>query len=289
MISAYRFFSNSKPLDTLVFYILSVIALSVAALLFLIVVFLVVKSLPVINFSSFQAFFSHEGWHPLEQKFGILPMLWATLAVSFGALIVALPLGIGTAIFSLYFATKKMSHILNMMINLLAGIPSVIFGLWGLTKIVPLINQWHAPGTSVLAAIIVLAVMVLPTIAITSRAALMTLPISYSHASASLSFSRMSTILKVLIPAASSGIAAGVLLAFARALGETMAVLMVAGNVVQIPMSIFEPVRVLTANIALEMAYATDHHKAALFTSGLILMLLVGFSVFVAERLRRDH
>jgi len=161
------------------------------------------------------------------------------------------------------------------MLNLLAGIPSVVYGLWGLTELVPLIGRWQPPGASLLAAILVLTLMILPTVALTSFSALAAVPGDILAGAAALGITRKGQIISVALPAARNGISGGVLLAMARALGETMAVLMVAGNVVQNPTGLFEPVRSLTANIALEMAYATDHHRAGLFASGLFLTLLV--------------
>lgn len=202
-------------------------------------------------------------------------MLIATLATSAGAILVAGPLGVASAIFSRFYAPPAISGAFRRMLALLAGIPSVVFGLWGLTVLVPLIAQWQPPGASLLAGVLILAFMVLPTITLTADAALNAVPESYLRGANALGISRTGIILKVAIPAVRSGIIGGILLATARALGETMAVLMVAGNVVQVPASIFDPIRVLTANIALEMAYATSDHRAALFVSGLALMLLV--------------
>lgn len=274
-------------LDGTVGALLSIISCVTVLLLVLIVLFLLMQSWPLLNTTYFPLFVSRDGWHPLEGKFGLLPMLWATLAAGLGALLLALPLGLAMAIFRLYMAPAFVTRSLDLMIAILAGIPSVVYGLWGLTVIVPLINQWQAPGTSLLAAIVILALMILPTITITARSALGALPVSLQHAAAGLALSRVTTITKVLLPAANTGIRQGVLLALARALGETMAVLMVAGNVVQTPHSIFDPVRVLTANIALEMAYATEHHRAALFVSGLLLMTLVSLTLWLASAGKR--
>ena len=275
--------------DTLAYIIFAVLAISAIVLLLLIIVFLVHQAWPLLASDKVLHFLSSEGWHPLEGKLGMLPMLWATLASAVGALFIALPLGMAVAIFSLYVAPKFLQTIITLVVNVLAGIPSVVFGLWGLTWLVPLINEWHAPGASLLAAILVLSIMILPTIAITTRTALAALPASYQQAAACLCLSRTTVIIKILLPAASRGIGSGVLLALARALGETMAVLMVAGNVVQTPHSLFDPVRVLTANIALEMAYATEQHRAALFASGLLLMLLVSCTLVFAIWMRRKR
>jgi len=274
--------SKNLSRDGITKMVLGLIASVAVLLLVLILFFLLLQSWPVLNTTYLPLFFSSDSWHPLEGKFGLLHMLWATLAAGLGALVIALPLGLATAVFSLYMAPAPLARSLNLIVAILAGIPSVVYGLWGLTVIVPLINQWQAPGASLLAAMLILALMVLPTIAITTRSALSALPISLQQAAASLALSRATTIIQVLLPAAKTGIRQGVLLALARALGETMAVLMVAGNVVQTPHSLFDPVRVLTANIALEMAYATDHHRAALFASGLLLMVLVSITLWLA-------
>ena len=275
--------------DTMAYLVFGLLAFSAVVLLILIVVFLVQQAWPLLASGKLLNFLSAEGWHPLEGKLGMLPMLWATLASAIGALFIALPLGMAVAVFSLYIAPKFLKPIIILVVNLLAGIPSVVFGLWGLTWLVPLLNEWHAPGASLLAAILVLSVMILPTITITTRTALAALPASYQQAAACLCLSRTTVIIEILIPAASRGIGSGVLLALARALGETMAVLMVAGNVVQTPHSLFDPVRVLTANIALEMAYAADQHRAALFASGLLLMLLVSCTLIFAILMRRKR
>lgn len=282
-----RFFSRN--IDAISSKVLSVVSASAVLLLVLILAFLTSQAWPLLKNNEWLHFFSDEGWHPLSNQFGLLPMIWATLAAGIGALFIALPFGVSMAIFSLYIAPGFIAKAMNMMVNLLAGIPSVVFGLWGLTMLVPLINEWHAPGTSLLAAIIVLALMIFPTVAITSRAALSALPISYQHASACLSLSRVTFITQILLPAAKRGISNGILLALARAFGETMAVLMVAGNVVQTPHNLFDPIRVLTANIALEMAYATDQHRAALFASGLLLMLLVAIVLLLAVGIRDEN
>jgi phosphate transport system permease protein len=264
-------------------------AILAALLLFAIFIFLIVQAWPVLLDYQWLSLFKSDGWYPLEGKLGLLPMLWSTLFAGLGALFIALPLGLATAIFGLYFAPQYLANSFNLIINLLAGIPSVVFGLWGLTHLVPLINQWHPPGASLLAAIIVLAVMILPTIALTSRSALMALPDAYCQGAACLGLSRVTLITQILVPASGRGISSGVLLALGRAFGETMAVLMVAGNVVQIPHSLFDPVRVLTANIALEMGYAIGQHRAVLFASGLMLMLLVALTLVLAISIRGHH
>ena len=174
------------------------------------------------------------------------------------------------------------------MIELLAGIPSVVFGLWGLVVLVPLIGRWHPPGPSLLAGILILAVMILPTIMLVAQASMAQVPSSYLHTATALGLSRWTMIRYIILPTARSGIVTGVLLGVARALGETMAMLMVCGNVVQIPSHLFDPIRTLTANMALEMGYALGQHRSALFVSGLMLMGLVALCVGLAEHIRHN-
>jgi phosphate transport system permease protein len=268
--------------------LLTAMAMTVAALLMLIVLFLLRESWPFIEFV-WQQHAGHAegigaGWYPLEGQFDLTPMMLASLAVTLGAIVLALPLGLACAVFLEMYATRRLAAGFRTVLNLLAGVPSVVFGLWGLTRLVPLITQWQPPGTSLLAATLVLALMILPTIALTSASALASVPRHLISAALALGLRRHTLVLHVLLPAARTGIGSGVLLATARALGETMAVLMVAGNVVQNPTELLAPVRALTANIALEMAYAMDAHRASLFASGLLLTAVVWLLSWAAHR-----
>jgi phosphate transport system permease protein len=256
-------------------------------ILLLVLAFLLKEAAPLLGSHNAAGFFTDPGWYPLEGQFGMLPMVAASLAVALGAVLLAGPLGVVSAIFLNFMAPPAIAGAYRMMLGLLAGIPSVVFGLWGLTVLVPLIARWQPPGASLLAAMLILALMILPTVALTSASALRAVSPSVLHGAAALGLSQGGTILRVAVPAARGGIVNGILLACARALGETMAVLMVAGNVVQYPGGLFEPVRVLTANIALEMAYATGAHRAGLFTSGLFLMGLVMGLAWLALRANR--
>lgn len=264
--------------------LLALLAAGAALILLLVVGFLIREAWPVLNAGGWQRFFADDNWYPLEGRFGLLSMVWATLAAAFGAILVAMPLGLAGAIFQRFYAPPTIAKLYRSVLALLAGIPSVAYGLWGLTVLVPLVAHWQPPGTSLLSAILILALMVLPTITLTSATALGAVPQSWLNGAAALGLTRKGIILGVAVPAARNGILGGVLLATVRALGETMAVLMVAGNVVQNPTSLFEPVRVLTANIALEMAYATSTHRAGLFASGLLLTLLVLMLSWLAAR-----
>ncbi len=289
MILSKRNFLFHWPIDRSLAVGFGLLAFASALILLLILGFLWREASPVLNDGGWRGFLFDEGWYPLEQQFGILPMVWASLAATVGAIVIAAPLGIACAIFERFFAPPKMASAFRALLALLAGIPSVVYGLWGLTVLVPLIAMWQAPGASLLAAILILAIMILPTVAITCSSALAAVPQNLLHGAAALGLSDRGKILNVAIPAAKGGIASGILLALARALGETMAVLMVAGNVVQTPHSIFDSVRVLTANIALEMAYAVDHHRAGLFASGLLLTFAVLVLAWFANRIEHQQ
>jgi phosphate transport system permease protein len=274
-----------KTIDHWLRWVLCAFALTCALLLGLVLTLLIHEAWPLLSNTGISAFLNGHGWYPLEGKFGVLPMLYSSLALATGALAVAAPLGLGCAIFAVFYAPPRLSAYFRGILNLLAGIPSVVFGLWGLTALVPIISQWQPPGTSLLAGSCVLALMVLPTIALTSAAALESVPRSLLAGAAALGFRRQTTILSVAIPTARDSIISGCLLATARALGETMVVLMVAGNVVQNPHGPFEPVRAVTANIALEMAYAMGDHRASLFAAGLLLTLLIWGLALLATRI----
>jgi len=258
-------------------------ALISATVLALIILFLLAESWPLLKHDVLTQFISDGSWHPAQGLYNIMPMLSATLLSTLGALALATPLGIASALFNQYYAPPFLASGYRRMIELLAGIPSVVYGLWGLTALAPVINQWHPPGVSLLCAILVLAIMILPTVTLTVDATLAAIPTAFHQNAAALGLSRWSTIRHVLLPAAKSGIGVGIMLATGRAIGETMAVLMVAGNVVQQPHSLFDSVRTLSANIALEMAFATGDHRAALFVSGLALMLMIILLVSLAE------
>ncbi|PKO44927.1 MAG: phosphate ABC transporter permease subunit PstC [Betaproteobacteria bacterium HGW-Betaproteobacteria-3] len=268
---------------------LGLTAAGAALILGLVLAFLLREAAPVLGSGHVIGFLTDPGWYPLEGQFGMLPMVVASLAAALGAVLLAGPLGVVSAIFLRFYAPPGIARVYRMIVALLAGIPSVVFGLWGLTVLVPLIARWQPPGASLLAAILILALMVLPTVALTSASALAAVPQSLLQGASALGIRPQGTILQVAVPAARGGIVNGMLLACARALGETMAVLMVAGNVVQYPTGLFEPVRVLTANIALEMAYATGAHRAGLFAAGLLLTLLVMLLAWLAIHANRGR
>ena len=257
----------------------------------LILVFLVLESIPALRAIGVVRLVTDSTWRPDADAaagagaFGLLPMVYGTIAATVGAVLVAAPLGVLSAVFSRFYAPRGVAVAYRRVVELLAGVPSVVYGLWGLVVLVPLIRRIEpsVPGPSLLAGIAILALMIFPTIALLADAALGAVPAASIRGAAALGLTRWATVRSVALPVARGGIGTGVLLGTGRALGETMAVLMVCGNVVQTPSSLFDPIRTLTANIALEMGYAAGDHRAALFASGLVLMLLVVALVVLAE------
>jgi len=254
-----------------------------AVIVLLVVAFLTVEAWPALRRIGIGRFFSDASWHPLSDRFNLLPMIAATALTSVGAMVVAAPLGVCSAIFGQFYAPPRVARWYRRLVELLAGIPSVVYGLWGLVVLVPILARLGGSGQSLLAATLVLSLMILPTVALTADAALSAVPADQIRAAAALGLGRWTIASRVALHAARPGIGAGVMLAAARAVGETMAVLMVSGNVVQLPDSLVAPVRTLTANIALEMGYATAGHRSVLFVSGLMLMAAVAVAVLLAE------
>ncbi|EPB8161377.1 TPA: phosphate ABC transporter permease subunit PstC [Clostridium perfringens] len=256
------------------------ISASVAVIsLLLIIGFVFYKGLRpfIIEGYSFWDFIFGTQWIPSANKYGILPMIVASLGATIGALLIGVPVGILTSIFIAEIAPKKIAKIMSGAVELLAGIPSVLYGVFGLAIIVPTIQEvFNLPkGQSLLAVIIVLAIMMLPTVITVSETAIRVVPNAYKEGSLALGASKTETIFKVIVPAAKSGIMTGVVLGIGRAIGETMAVILVAGNTPVIPSSIMDSVRPLTTNIALEMGYAFGTHQEMLFATGVVLFTFI--------------
>lgn len=256
------------------------ISASVAVIsLLLIIGFVFYKGLRpfIVEGYSFWDFIFGTQWIPSANKYGILPMIVASLGATIGALLIGVPVGILTSIFIAEIAPKKIAKIMSGAVELLAGIPSVLYGVFGLAIIVPTIQDvFNLPkGQSLLAVIIVLAIMMLPTVITVSETAIRAVPNAYKEGSLALGASKTETIFKVIVPAAKSGIMTGVVLGIGRAIGETMAVILVAGNTPVIPSSIMDSVRPLTTNIALEMGYAFGTHQEMLFATGVVLFTFI--------------
>ena len=256
------------------------ISASVAVIsLLLIIGFVFYKGLRpfIVEGYSFWDFIFGTQWIPSANKYGILPMIVASLGATIGALLIGVPVGILTSIFIAEIAPKTIAKIMSGAVELLAGIPSVLYGVFGLAIIVPTIQDvFNLPkGQSLLAVIIVLAIMMLPTVITVSETAIRAVPNAYKEGSLALGASKTETIFKVIVPAAKSGIMTGVVLGIGRAIGETMAVILVAGNTPVIPSSIMDSVRPLTTNIALEMGYAFGTHQEMLFATGVVLFTFI--------------
>lgn len=253
--------------------------LAAVAALLLIAVFITREAWLALHEVGISRLLGDHGWFPApdagEGQFNLWPMLAGSVLVAVAAVMLAAPLGLAAVLFLHGLARPWQAAVLRRLLELLAGIPSVVYGLWGLLVLVPWIQAWQPPGTSLLAGALVLALMILPTVALFADSALRQQPPALRSAAAALGFTPWRTAISVLLPSSTRGVAAGVLLASGRALGETLAMVMVCGNIVQVPTSLFDPVRTLTANIALEMAYAMEAQRSALFAGGLLLLLLV--------------
>lgn len=283
MISS-RSTSLSRSIDRVAQGVLGLLALVAGSMVLLIVWYLLRNAWPAIEAGRLGSFFTDTKWQPgsrRDPQFGVVSMLVASFLVTFLAVAIALPVGVAGAIFHRFYAPPWLERWNRRMLELLIGVPAVVFGFWGLMVIVPFITRLapQSPGQSLLAGGIVLGFMILPIITLTSQAALQAVPAAQLQAAAGLGLGRGRTIWCVVLPAAKGGIGAGVLLALARAVGETMAVVLVCGNIPQIPKSLFDPIRPITSTIALEMGYATASHKALLFCAGLVLVLFTALLV----------
>lgn len=220
-------------------------------------------------------------WNPTSDIFGIAPMIVGSLYVTILAIIMGVPTGLFTAVFMAFYCPDKLYKVLKPAMNLMAGIPSIVYGYFGLVVLVPIIrdfarsNSIRSTGMSVLAAAIILSIMILPTVVAMSESSLRAVPNSYYQASVGLGATHDRTAYRIMVPAAKSGILASIILGIGRAIGETMAVVMVAGNQTKFPASIFDGTRTLTANIILEMAYASGTHQNALIATGAVLFVFI--------------
>ena len=242
----------------------------------LICIFLFANGVPAILEIGPLEFLGGMRWKPLNNIFGIFPMIVGSIYVTAGAIIVGVPIGILCAVFMARFCPKKIYPVLKPMIELMAGIPSIVYGFFGLVVIVPLMQDiFGGSGKSVLTASILLGIMILPTTIGVSESAIRAVPESYYEGALALGDTHERSVFRAVLPAAKSGIMAGVILGIGRAIGETMAVIMVAGNQAVIPEGLLSGVRTLTANIVLEMGYAADLHREALIATGVVLFVFI--------------
>jgi len=242
----------------------------------LICLFLFYNGLPTIGKIGVSDFLFGTKWKPSNDIYGILPMILGSIYVTAGAIVIGVPIGILTAVFMARFCPKGLYRFLKPAVDLLAGIPSVVYGFFGLMIIVPTIRSlFGGSGSSMLAASLVLGIMILPTIIGVSESALRSVPESYYEGSLALGASHERSVFFAVFPAAKSGVMAGVILGVGRAIGETMAVIMVEGNQAIIPSGLLKGLRTMTANIVLEMGYATDLHREALIATAVVLFVFV--------------
>ncbi|MCJ7785280.1 MAG: phosphate ABC transporter permease subunit PstC [Desulfobacterales bacterium] len=272
--------------------ILLLIALSSIFILALITFFIFEEGIPLILKVGPKAFLLGQKWIPSKGLFGIFPMIVSSFWVTIGALLFGIPLGLACTIFLSELIPPSVGTLFRPAIQLLAAIPSVIYGFWGLIVLVPLIrNHLVGPGLSILAGSLVLGFMILPTIITISEDALKALPPAYKAGALALGATHWQTIWRVMIPAARSGIVASVILGMGRAIGETMAMIMILGNAVKMPTSFLDSARTLTTNIGIEMGYASGDHRQALFATGIVLFFIImtlnTLAIFLSKR--RSH
>lgn len=242
----------------------------------LICIFLFANGVPAMKEIGLFDFLSGISWKPGNNKFGILPMILGSIYVTAGALVVGVPIGILTAVYLAKYCPKKLYRPLKSGVDLLAGIPSVVYGFFGLVVMVPMIRElFGGNGNSMLTASLLLGIMILPTIIETSEAAIRAVPDQYYEGALALGATHERSVYRTVVPAAKSGIMAGVILGVGRAIGETMAVIMIAGNQARMPAGLLKGVRTLTANIVIEMGYAADLHREALIATGVVLFVFI--------------
>ena len=283
--------SKYKMLQTreLIMHIIFLIAACASVLsVGLICVFLFANGIPAMGKIGVFDFLLGIKWKPGNDIYGILPMILGSIYVTAGAVVIGVPIGILTAIFMSHFCPKGLYKVLKPAVDLLAGIPSIVYGFFGLVVLVPLVrNLFGGDGTSMLTASILLGIMILPSVIGVSESAIRAVPESYYEGGLALGASHERSVFFAVVPAAKSGILAGVILGVGRAVGETMAVMMVAGNQPQVPSGLLSGVRTLTTNIVLEMGYAADLHREALIATAVVLfvfILLINLTFSILKR-----
>ena len=269
---------NDSPKERIIHFLLATCAWSAVISLGVITVFIFQAGLPLIAKVGIPNFLFNAVWDPTAKtpSFGILSMLIGSIWLTFGALLVGVPLGLAVTVFMTDLAPPLLVSIMRPAVQLLAGIPSVIYGFVGLTTLAPLVRSvFGGPGLSVLTGALILGIMILPTVISISEDAVRAVPPALRQGALALGATRWQMLVGVVLPAARSGIVASIILAMGRALGETMAVIMMIGNALRVPGSFLDAATTLTSNIGLEMAYAGGEHREALFATGAVLFLLI--------------
>lgn len=270
--------AKQNPLETSMNIIFTLCGLAALAFVIVITLFLLISGIPVIGKIGFVQFILGKIWSPTsaEAAYGILPFILSSVLGAFGAIIIGVPIGLLCAIYIAKAAPKPVSRIIRSAVELLAGIPSVVYGLIGMIIIVPTVREAFGlpDGANLFSAILVLAVMILPSVIRVSETAICAVPKEYEEGSLALGATKNETIFKIIVPAAKSGILASVVLGIGRAIGEAMAVMMVSGNAANMP-RLFKSVRFLTTAVASEMSYSSGLHRQALFSIALVLFIFI--------------
>lgn len=275
---------NTKNKEAFVRIILAFCAFSSLLFLLLIFLFIFIEGLPLFYKIGLGKIIFGFKWAPTKGSFGIFPMIISSFMVTIGALLIGGPLGLGCATYLAEYAGKKQKLFLKPALELLAGIPSVVYGFLGVVYVVPLVREtFGGSGFSLLSTSIVLGIMILPTVISISYDSLTSVPKAYREGSLAMGATKWQTVWRVVIPSARSGILASYILGMGRAIGETMAVIMVAGNSLKIPTSVLDSLRTLTSNIALELAYASGDHRKGLFSTGVILLVIIMILNYIAN------
>lgn len=272
-----------------VFLLAAVVSIAAAML---ICVFLFANGIPAMHKIGVAEFLTGTDWKPGNNKYGIFPMILGSIYVTGGALVIGVPIGVLMSVFMARFCPAKLYKILKPVVNLLAGIPSIVYGFFGLIVLVPFIREhFDSNGQSILCGAILLGIMILPTIIGASEPTIRAVEQSYYEGALALGATHERSVFTVVVPAAKSGILAAIILGVGRALGETMAVMMVVGNQPRVPDSILDGVRTLTTNIVMEMGYATDLHREALIATGVVLfvfILIINLCFSAIKRSRKE-
>jgi phosphate transport system permease protein len=260
-------------------------------ILVILIGFISYTAFPAIQTFGLTAFFNSESWNPDLQHWGIWPLLITSLSLTIGSVCLATPLGILLAYYQLAYAQSYLSRIIQGILDIASGIPSVVYGFWGLTFLIPALAHWShtGQGQGILAGSLLLAMMLIPIAAIVARNAFQAVPKEILIAGHALGLRKSTVWLKVMLPAAKQGILSGAIIQMTRALGETMAILMVCGNVIALPIEPFLSVKALTANIARDMGEASDLHRSALFATGLFLLIVIFLLIGIQFLLEKKY
>ena len=268
--------------ETIMKYVFLICACASILAVILICVFLFANGVPAIGKIGIFKFLLGETWKPGNDIYGILPFILGSIYVTAGAIVIGVPIGLLTAIFMARFCPKSIYRFMKPAVDLLAGIPSVVYGFFGMVVLVPFVRNFFGQtlgfggnGSSMFTASVMLGIMILPTIISVGESSIRAVPNSYYEGSLALGATHERSVFCTIVPAAKSGIMAGIILGIGRAIGETMAVIMIAGNQPRMPKGIFEGVRTLTSNIVMEMGYATDLHREALIATAVVLFVFI--------------